>query len=57
MVSIAAALHVAYSCSNTKYLDLDGSFDLSSDLVTGGLILKDGYLYCNAAPGLGLDKI
>ena len=57
MVSIAAALHVAYSCSNTKYLDLDGSFDLSSDLVTGGFILKDGYLYCNDAPGLGLDKI
>lgn len=57
MVSIAAALHVAYSCSNTKYLDLDGSFDLSSDLVTCGFILKDGYLYCNDAPGLGLDKI
>ena len=57
MVSIAAALHVAYSCSNTKYLDLDGSFDLSSDLVTGGFILKDSYLYCNDAPGLGLDKI
>lgn len=57
MVSIAAALHVAYSCSNTKYLDLDGSFDLSSDLVTGGFILKDGYLYCDNAPGLGLDKI
>lgn len=57
MVSIAAALHVAYSCSNTKYLDLDGSFDLSSDLVTGGFILKDGYLYCIAEAGLGLHKI
>ena len=57
MVSIAAALHVAYSCSNTKYLDLDGSFDLSSDLVTGGFILKDGYLYCSDQPGLGLLKI
>jgi L-Ala-D/L-Glu epimerase len=56
MVSIAAALHAAYSCSNTKYLDLDGSFDLSSDLVTGGFILKDGYLYCSDAPGLGLKK-
>lgn len=57
MVSIAAALHVAYSCSNTKYLDLDGSFDLSSDLVTGGFMLKDGYLYCSDQPGLGLRKI
>ena len=57
MVSIAAALHVAYSCSNTKYLDLDGSFDLSSDLVTGGFILKDGYLYCSTEAGLGIHKI
>jgi len=57
MVSIAAALHVAYSCSNTKYLDLDGSFDLSSDLVTGGFILKDGLMYCSEKPGLGLIKI
>ena len=57
MVSIAAALHVAYSCINTKYLDLDGSFDLSSDLVTGGFILKDGLMYCSEKPGLGLIKI
>jgi L-alanine-DL-glutamate epimerase-like enolase superfamily enzyme len=57
MVSIAAALQVAYSCSNTKYLDLDGSFDLSSDLVTGGFILKDGLMYCSDQPGLGLIKI
>jgi L-alanine-DL-glutamate epimerase-like enolase superfamily enzyme len=57
MVSIAAALQVAYSCSNTKYLDLDGSFDLSSDLVTGGFILKDGLMYCSNKAGLGLSKI
>jgi L-alanine-DL-glutamate epimerase-like enolase superfamily enzyme len=57
VVSIAAALQVAYSFSNTKYLDLDGSFDLSSDFVTGGFTLKDGYMYCSAAPGLGLQKI
>ena len=56
MVSIAAALHSAYSCSNTKYLDLDGSFDLSSDLVTGGFILKDGLMYCSEKPGLGLQR-
>ena len=42
IVSITAAPHAAFGCSNTKYLDVDGSFDLSSDLVTGGFILKDG---------------
>ncbi len=57
ITSITAALHVAYSCSNTKYLDLDGSFDLSSDLVTGGFILKDGCLFCSNEAGLGLHKI
>jgi L-alanine-DL-glutamate epimerase-like enolase superfamily enzyme len=57
VTSITAALHVAYSCSNTKYLDLDGSFDLSSDLVTGGFILKEGCLYCSDEAGLGLHKI
>ncbi|MGI8581394.1 MAG: mandelate racemase/muconate lactonizing enzyme family protein [Chitinophagaceae bacterium] len=57
ITSITAALHVAYSCSNTKYLDLDGSFDLSSDLVTGGFILRDGCLYCSDEAGLGLHKL
>lgn len=56
IVSITAALHAAFSCSNTKYLDLDGSFDLSSDLVTGGFILKDGYLYCSDEAGLGVRR-
>jgi L-alanine-DL-glutamate epimerase-like enolase superfamily enzyme len=28
IVSITAALHAAYSCSNTKYLDLDGQFSI-----------------------------
>ncbi len=55
IISITAALHIAYACSNTKYLDLDGSFDLSRDLVTGGFILKDGYLYCAPGAGLGLQ--
>jgi L-alanine-DL-glutamate epimerase-like enolase superfamily enzyme len=56
ITSITAALHAAYSCSNTKYLDLDGSFDLSDDLVTGGFILKDGRMYCSKEIGLGLQK-
>ncbi len=57
MASISAALHAAYACSNTKYLDLDGSFDLSRDLVEGGFVIKDGYMYCSVLPGLGLKKI
>jgi len=56
-VSIAAALHAAYSCTNTKYIDLDGSFDLSKDFVEGGFILKDGLMYCTDKPGLGVQKI
>jgi L-alanine-DL-glutamate epimerase-like enolase superfamily enzyme len=57
IVSITAALHAAYSCSNTRYLDLDGSFDLISDIVTGGFVLKNGLMYCSKEPGLGLHKI
>lgn len=41
-LSITAALHTAYSCPNTRYLDLDGSFDLAEDLFSGGFELKDG---------------
>ena len=55
IISITAALHAAYSCSNTKYLDLDGSFDLSKDIVEGGFQLRDGYLYHLNKPGLGLS--
>ena len=57
IVSITAALHAAYSCSNTKYLDLDGSFDLAKDLVEGGFELKDGYMYPSSLPGLGIKKL
>jgi len=57
IVSITAALHTAYSCSNTKYLDLDGSFDLAKDLVEGGFSVKDGYMIPNNLPGLGFNKL
>ncbi|MEN9569810.1 MAG: hypothetical protein RL172_1041 [Bacteroidota bacterium] len=56
MASITAALHAAYSCANTKYIDLDGSFDLSRDWVEGGFILKDGMMYCSNEPGLGFKR-
>jgi L-Ala-D/L-Glu epimerase len=56
-VSITAALHAAFSCTNTRYIDLDGSLDLGQDVVTGGFILKDGWMSCSDKPGLGLEKI
>ena len=57
IVSITAALHAAFSCSNTKYIDLDGSLDLGSDIVKGGFKLKDGYMYCTEKPGLGVERV
>lgn len=57
LVSIAAALHIAYACQNTKYLDLDGSFDVMENLFQGGFLLRDGRLHITGEPGLGLHKI
>jgi L-alanine-DL-glutamate epimerase-like enolase superfamily enzyme len=57
IISITAALHMAYACPNTKYIDLDGSFDLMEDLVTGGFEVKDGCLVIHNAPGFGFTKI
>ncbi len=54
-VSIAAALHVAYASSATRYLDLDGSFDLARDLAEGGFVLKDGCLWLIQTAGLGVN--
>ncbi|HEX8061235.1 MAG TPA: dipeptide epimerase [Cyclobacteriaceae bacterium] len=57
IVSITAALHVAFACSNTKYIDLDGSLDLGKDVVKGGFILNDGIMSCSDKPGLGVEKL
>lgn len=57
IVSITAALHCAFACSNTKYIDLDGSFDLGKDIVKGGFVLKDGVMSCSDLPGLGVERI
>ena len=51
--SIAAALHAAFACPNTRYIDLDGSFDLASDPIGGGFVVEDGLLRTRDAPGLG----
>lgn len=57
IVSITAGLHAAFACANTKYIDLDGSLDLGRDVVKGGFVLKDGVMYCNDKPGLGVERI
>ena len=54
-VSIAAALHAAYASPATRYLDLDGSFDLARDPVEGGFRVVDGRMYVVDEPGLGVE--
>jgi L-alanine-DL-glutamate epimerase-like enolase superfamily enzyme len=53
VISISAALHVALASPATKYLDLDGSFDLARDVAGGGFVLESGDLRPTEAPGLG----
>jgi L-alanine-DL-glutamate epimerase-like enolase superfamily enzyme len=55
VVSIAAALHAAYACPRTRYLDLDGSFDLARDPASGGFVVENGRLRLLDRPGLGID--
>lgn len=55
IVSITAALHAAFACPNTRYLDLDGSFDLIEDVVSGGFVLENGMMKLTGRPGLGLQ--
>lgn len=54
IISITAALHAAFACANTKYLDLDGSLDLAEDVVREGFVLENGLLKLNGRAGLGL---
>jgi L-alanine-DL-glutamate epimerase-like enolase superfamily enzyme len=57
VISISAALHAAYACPNTRFLDLDGSFDLPNDPARGGFVLDDGRLRLLDKPGLGVELI
>lgn len=56
-ISITAALHAALASPATRYLDLDGSFDLARDVVTGGFLLEEGALRASDAPGLGVEPL
>jgi L-alanine-DL-glutamate epimerase-like enolase superfamily enzyme len=55
VVGIAAALHAALASPATRYLDLDGSFDLARDPAVGGFELVDGELAPLRRPGLGVE--
>ncbi|MBK7940227.1 MAG: dipeptide epimerase [Lewinellaceae bacterium] len=57
IVSITAALHAAFACSHTRYLDLDGSFDLAEDVVSGGFRLENGCLSLAGGSGLGIRRL
>jgi len=56
IISITAALHAAFACPATRYLDLDGSLDLADDIVSGGFILEEGMMRLLSVPGLGVEK-
>lgn len=54
-LSIAAALHAAYASPATRFLDLDGAFDLAQDPARGGYRVVDGRLVLAEGPGLGVE--
>ncbi|MFN0058113.1 MAG: mandelate racemase/muconate lactonizing enzyme family protein [Planctomycetota bacterium] len=54
VISIAAALAAAYASPATRFLDLDGSFDLVEDVAHGGFTVANGILELTDEPGLGV---
>jgi len=56
-IAIAAAMHTAFSASATKYLDLDGAFDIGHDIANGGFVVDNGKMRLLDAPGLGVRLI
>ena len=54
-ISISAALHTAYACMATRWLDLDGSLDLAEDFASGGFTLHQGLMHLNPGNGLGVS--
>ena len=58
VVSISASLNVALASPATKFLDLDGSFDLAKDIAKGGFELSEGKLIpLLERPGLGVELL
>ena len=54
-IGIAAALHAAFACKATKYLDLDGHLDLAREPARGGFSIEEGVMRLTDAPGLGVE--
>lgn len=54
-LGIAAALHVALSCPNVRFADLDGHVEFIDDPSYHAVKIVDGYVYPNDAPGLGFS--
>ena len=57
IVGISGALHAALASPATRYLDLDGSFDLARDMARGGFALREGALHPLDRPGLGIELL
>lgn len=57
VISISAALHAAFACKNTHYIDLDGSLDLGEDIAKGGFTIDEGFMAPLGLSGLGVEKI
>lgn len=56
-IGISAGLHFALSRRNVLYADLDGHLDLIDDPTIGCFTIKDGVMFPNDKPGLGLQAI
>jgi L-alanine-DL-glutamate epimerase-like enolase superfamily enzyme len=57
VVGISAALNAALAAPATRYIDLDGSLDLATDLYEGGFDLAFGKMNSLSAPGLGVRAV